>query len=304
MPWALLVYKHLSENGFDVFFDFEGISSGDFEQIIIGNIKARAHFIVILTPYALDRCNQPGDWLRREIETALVEKRNIIPLFFDGFSFGKPSVSKMLTGELDTLKKYNGLDVPGGYFDRAMERLREKYLNITLDAVLHPVSGEVQKVTDKQKFAANEAIAQQNEKEVFQSDFSIIQEFKIRSSDFFVKPLPMRREAANEIRKLTKELQIDDILQFVRSSIPGERVATGIALGEKIKNNPTYAEMHEVRSALQNLLLDRESRVRFRALELIGYNKSLIEHFQERIEEFVYDENKSIKKLAEFLLRR
>ena len=108
-PWALLVYKYLTEKGFDVFFDFEGISSGDFEQIIIGNIKARAHFLVILTPSALDRCNQPGDWLRREIETAIEEKRNIVPIFFDGFSFGTPAISEKLSGRLGKLSKYGSL---------------------------------------------------------------------------------------------------------------------------------------------------------------------------------------------------
>ena len=61
ISWALLIYKHLTERGFDVFFDYTSIASGDFEQSIIGNIKARAHFLVILTPSALDRCNQPGD---------------------------------------------------------------------------------------------------------------------------------------------------------------------------------------------------------------------------------------------------
>ncbi len=113
----MLVYRHLSEIGFDVFFDFEGVSSGDFEQIIIGNIKARAHFLVILTPSALDRCNQPGDWLRREIETAIEEKRNIIPLFFDGFKFKDLSVSTKLTGELGKINKYQGLNVYAEYFD-------------------------------------------------------------------------------------------------------------------------------------------------------------------------------------------
>lgn len=99
ISWALLVYHHLTANGYDVFFDYTSIPSGDFEQIIISNIKARAHFLIILTPTSLDRCSQPGDWLQREIETAISEKRNIIPVFFDGFSFGTPSVEKALTGQ-------------------------------------------------------------------------------------------------------------------------------------------------------------------------------------------------------------
>ena len=68
---ALAVYENLKNQGYDVFFDYRSISSGDFEQIIVGNIKARAHFLLILTPTALDRCDEPGDWLRREIEFAV-----------------------------------------------------------------------------------------------------------------------------------------------------------------------------------------------------------------------------------------
>ena len=95
-----------------------------------------------LTPSALERCSEPGDWLRREIETALDEKRNIVPLMLEGFDFGSPVTGKALTGKLLNLKKYNGLGVPAEYFRCAMEKLRERYLNIPLDAVLHPVSDE------------------------------------------------------------------------------------------------------------------------------------------------------------------
>jgi hypothetical protein len=89
-PWALAIFQNLNNNGYDVFFDYEGIASGDFEGVILGNIKARAHFIVLLTPSALERCNEPTDWLRREIETALASKRNIVPLMLEGFDFGTP----------------------------------------------------------------------------------------------------------------------------------------------------------------------------------------------------------------------
>src|SRR5215211_3034338 len=100
LPWALAIYQNLTANGYDVFFDYQSINSGDFEKIILENIKARAHFLVLLTPSALERCKHPGDWLRREIETGIDEKRNIIPLFLEGFDFGNPSISQYLTGEI------------------------------------------------------------------------------------------------------------------------------------------------------------------------------------------------------------
>jgi tetratricopeptide (TPR) repeat protein len=156
-PWAQAIYANLSQAGFNVFFDYKSIASGDFEQIILGSIRARAHFLVLLTPSALERCDNPDDWLRREIETALDEKRNIVPLFLEGFSFGSPSIARYLTGKLENLKKYNGLNVPAEYFDDAMRRLREKFLNVALDTVIHPVSTTIQVEVAKQQVAASSA---------------------------------------------------------------------------------------------------------------------------------------------------
>src|SRR5947199_9638545 len=90
VPWALAIFQNLTHHGYDVFFDFNGIASGNFERIILGNIKARAHFVVLLTPDALERTGDPGDWLRREIETAIELRRNIVPVMLEGFDFDGP----------------------------------------------------------------------------------------------------------------------------------------------------------------------------------------------------------------------
>lgn len=171
MPWALAIYQNLTTHGYDVFFDYDSIPSGDFEQVILGNIRARAHFLVVLTPSALERCVSPDDWLRREIETALDEKRNIVPVFLEGFDFGSPSISKYLTGKLAKLKKYNGQNVPAGFFEEAMGKIREKFLNVPLDSVLHPVSVTVQKEVKKQQVSASGA-TQVKEKELTAQEWS------------------------------------------------------------------------------------------------------------------------------------
>ena len=120
IPWELAIYQNLTHHGFDVFFDYSGIASGDFERAILANIKARAHFLVLLSPSALE------------------SKRNIVPLMLEGFDFGAPVVASQLTGTLEALKHYNGVRVPPDYFDEAMGRLRSKFLNVPLSAVLHP----------------------------------------------------------------------------------------------------------------------------------------------------------------------
>src|ERR1700683_2871216 len=156
-PWALAIFQDLTQHGYDVFFDFLGINAGDFESVILENIKARAHFVVLLTPSALERCGEPGDWLRREIETALEVKRNIIPLMLENFDFGAPGIGSQLTGDLEALKAYKGLRVPPEYFLEAMGRLRDKYLNMPLDAVLHPASRSAKQAAVDQKVAAASA---------------------------------------------------------------------------------------------------------------------------------------------------
>ncbi|HEX2621956.1 MAG TPA: tetratricopeptide repeat protein, partial [Phototrophicaceae bacterium] len=116
------------------------IDSGAFSQIILNQIAARAHFIVILTPSALERCNEPHDWLRQEIEHALDLKRNIVPLMFDRFDFR--NAQPYLTGKLSLLQQYNALEVPVAYFEEAMGRLQTRFLNVSLDVVIHPTPPE------------------------------------------------------------------------------------------------------------------------------------------------------------------
>jgi hypothetical protein len=93
--------------------------------------------------------------MRREIEAALDNKRNIVPLMLDGFKFG---AGEQLTGRLAELQQYNGLTVPEGYLPQAMEKLRNQFLNVAVDAVLHPASDSAQQVAIEQKGKAEAAI--------------------------------------------------------------------------------------------------------------------------------------------------
>jgi tetratricopeptide (TPR) repeat protein len=151
VPWALAIFQNLTQFGYDVFFDFSGVNSGDFETVILENIRARAHFLVILTPSALEKCGESGDWLRREIETAFESRRNIVPLMLEGFDFGTPTIASQLTGTLAPLKHYNALNVPADYFLAAMERLRDRFLNVALDAVPQPASLPARQAAAEQK---------------------------------------------------------------------------------------------------------------------------------------------------------
>jgi TPR repeat protein len=152
LAWA--VFRELVQHGYDVFIDYKGIGPGDFERAIVDNIRARAHFLVLLTPDALDRCGDPDDWVRREIETALDAKRNIVPLLLDGFRLEAPDAARRLQGSLAPLRRYQGLTVPDGYFEEAMDRLRGNFLTIPVETVLHPAPAHARAVAREQRDAA------------------------------------------------------------------------------------------------------------------------------------------------------
>jgi formylglycine-generating enzyme required for sulfatase activity len=136
-PIARLVFQHLRDHAYDVFMDVESIDSGQFAPIIRAQIAARAHFLVILTPGALDGCQQPDDWLRREIECAMELRRNIVPILVDDFRFDATARAH-LTGKLGVLPDYNGLPLHQEYFDAAMERLRMRFLKQPVQGVITP----------------------------------------------------------------------------------------------------------------------------------------------------------------------
>jgi tetratricopeptide (TPR) repeat protein len=150
---ARAVFQDLRYHEFDVFMDVESIDAGAFDAVILNQIAARTHFVVILTPGAVERCLEPDDWLRREVEHAMQLERNIVPLLINNFDFR--DAEKYLTGALSSLSRYNSLTVPHDYFEEAMARLRSRFLKAPARAVpITPIdSGEHDIVQQKIKEA-------------------------------------------------------------------------------------------------------------------------------------------------------
>ena len=150
---ARAVYLDLRAHDYDVFMDVESIDSGTFDTIILNQITARQHFLIILTGGSLDRCNEPEDWLRREIEYAMDMERNIVPIMLNQFRFA--DYEDVLTGKLAELKRFNGLSLPHEYFDAAMERLRTRYLKLPMRGMLQPVPENEQDVVESKQEQAD-----------------------------------------------------------------------------------------------------------------------------------------------------
>jgi len=136
---ARAVYQTLKQHDYDVFLDYDSIDNGSFERIILSQIRARGHFLLILTPDTLERCTSPQDWVRREIECALDSKRNIVPLMFDQFNFATHA-QPYLTGKLEQLPAYNSLNIYADYFEEGMQKLIDRFLSQPINTVPHPVN--------------------------------------------------------------------------------------------------------------------------------------------------------------------
>ncbi len=143
--WARAILQDLKAHGYDVFVDVESIDSGSFERVILNQIEARAHFLLLLTPGSLDRCNEPEDWLRREIQHAIQLQRNVVPLTLEQFSFA--THAQKLPSALVPLTKYNALAIYHDYFDQGMDKLRDRFLK-------QPVVGVIKSTpkADRPKF--------------------------------------------------------------------------------------------------------------------------------------------------------
>lgn len=81
--------KLLLETGFGkrFFLDVDELQVGRFDEKLLDLIGNSPNFVPILSPGCLDRCVEKNDWLKREIMHALETRRNIIPVWVDGFEF-------------------------------------------------------------------------------------------------------------------------------------------------------------------------------------------------------------------------
>jgi tetratricopeptide (TPR) repeat protein len=191
---ARAVLQDLRQHGYDVFMDVESIDSGQFDTMILAQIAARAHFLVILTHGTLEGCQEPDDWLRREIECAMELRRNIIPILVNDFHFDD-SVRAYLTGRLRDLPRYNGLVLPHDYFDAAMERLHTRFLKLPAQGIITPAPPQ------------NAPAVQQKIEEAARQPAPTKQE--LSAEDYFNRGLALNDNSDEEIAYYTEAIQLN-----------------------------------------------------------------------------------------------
>ena len=117
---ANLFATRLKALGYRVFFDVETMNAGKFNEQLLDVISKCKDFILVLSPNALNRCEDEGDWVRREVMCAMEHKKNIIPIMLSGFVWP----AEMPKG-MEELCNYQALaPAPNTYYDLQVQRLR------------------------------------------------------------------------------------------------------------------------------------------------------------------------------------
>ncbi|XP_058054907.1 NAD(+) hydrolase sarm1 isoform X1 [Anopheles bellator] len=119
---ASLLKVHLELRGFSVFIDVERLEAGKFDNNLLQSIRHAKHFLLVLTPEALDRCLDDAegkDWVHREIVAALNSECNIIPII-DNFQWPEP---EKLPEDMRGVCHFNGVRWIHDYQDACVDKL-------------------------------------------------------------------------------------------------------------------------------------------------------------------------------------
>ncbi|KAJ8940838.1 hypothetical protein NQ318_005284 [Aromia moschata] len=129
---ASLLKVHLQLRGFSVFIDVERLEAGKFDNNLLQSIQKAKHFLLVLTPNALERCigdQERKDWVHREIVAALSAGCNIIPII-DNFTFPEPDE---LPEDMRQVCHFNAVRWIHDYQDACVDKL-ERFMRGELNS--------------------------------------------------------------------------------------------------------------------------------------------------------------------------
>lgn len=137
---ANLLYLRLTADGYRVFLDIESLRSGKFNEQLFQVIEACTDLLLILPPKGLDRCADPSDWVRLELEHATNLGKNIIPVMMRDFRW-----PETLPEKLRDIPLKNGVTADTELFDGVISRLEKKLLLSRIQSVEDlPLSQQLQ----------------------------------------------------------------------------------------------------------------------------------------------------------------
>lgn len=158
---ARILTDNFEKRGYRPFLDFEELTDGRFDKRIENAILDAPVFVMVLTNDYFSRCNDENDWVRREIDCAIVNEKVIIPINYDGNLNGIPDyLEPKLKREIGL---HNFSDIDGGgnlkvTFDRMIDQRIRKVIN-TIDSQSGVARVNVLSDADCDLIVGNKAVA-------------------------------------------------------------------------------------------------------------------------------------------------
>ena len=124
--FARSVHDALKQRGYDAFLDVDDIAAGYWAKQILTEVPKRAHFLLLVTPGAMDRCAKQDDWVRREFELAKANQRNIVPVFEESVDIAK--LRQECPNSMKGIFEFQGLTLRHESFQHGIETLVNRYI--------------------------------------------------------------------------------------------------------------------------------------------------------------------------------
>lgn len=130
------------------------------------------------------------------------------------------------------------------------------------------------------------------------------EQFRLLCKNFYSQPIDVRNKTAEQISEIAKEIELNDVLDFWRSSSPGEKVGAAVAIGTHLTISRKNHEDKMIINALRDGLSDSHSRVRYRVIEALGKSEKLVNHFRTELTDIsIHDKNSGVRDKAKEVLK-
>lgn len=128
---ARLLKESLEKRGYKVFLDMDELLDSVFDEHIIQAIQSAPIFLLLMTKQCFSRCHNPNDWVRMEIECAVRDGKNIVPINPDNLFIGFPKSTPPHLCEVLAMHQYSAIDT-GQLYQVSIDKLINDRLHDTI----------------------------------------------------------------------------------------------------------------------------------------------------------------------------
>ena len=139
--FARMLFNELKQRDLNVFFDYEELNEGRFNEKLYQAVEESKNFIVVLSPYALDRCVNKDDWVKLEIAHAMsIKGCEIIPIKIPGFEYPDD------LGEIQSFRYLQAVPYSQAYHHESIGKVLHRLRSVQISDTVFTGNSQLQEV--------------------------------------------------------------------------------------------------------------------------------------------------------------